>query len=155
MPEIAESMAVTREVTIDASPETVWEFLVDPAKVTLWMGESVEYDPRPGGIMRLGVVPGRTALGEFVEIDPPRRLVYTFGWEPQGDTPAAVPPGTSNVEFELTPTGGSTHVKFVHRDLPTAASADSHAEGWDHYLQRLVTAGGGGYPGRDPWLDRA
>lgn len=78
MPEVTESIAVTREVTIDAAPETVWEFLVDPAKVTLWMGESVEYDPRPGGIMRLGVVSGRTALGEFVEIEPPRRLVYTL-----------------------------------------------------------------------------
>jgi uncharacterized protein YndB with AHSA1/START domain len=27
------------------------------------------------------VIPGSTAVGEFVEIDPPRRLVHTWGWE--------------------------------------------------------------------------
>ena len=34
----AETTSVEREITIAASPETVWEFLVDPDKVTRWMG---------------------------------------------------------------------------------------------------------------------
>ena len=154
MSEITETIAVTREVTIAASPETVWEFLVDPQKVMLWMGESVEYDVRPGGEYRIGVVPGNIARGEFVEIDPPRRLVYTFGWESvrRADSPS-IPPGTSTVEFDLEPEGDSTRVRFVHRDLPSAESAESHSEGWDHYIGRLAIAAAGGDPGRDPWLD--
>ena len=71
---------MTREVTIAAAPETVWEFLVDPHKVALWLGESVELDARPGGAFRIGVARGHTARGEFVELDPPHRLVYTWGW---------------------------------------------------------------------------
>ena len=153
MTEITEQLVVTRETTIAASPETVWEFLVDPEKVKLWMGESVEYDLRPGGAMRMGVVSGNVARGEFLEIDPPRRLVYTFGWEP-GPNASSLGPGESTVEVELTPDGDSTHVRFVHRDLPTQESVESHTRGWDHYLARLVIAGGGGDPGRDPWLDR-
>lgn len=154
MSEITETIAVTREVTIAASPETVWEFLVDPQKVMLWMGESVEYDVRPGGEYRIGVVPGNIARGEFVEIDPPRRLVYTFGWESvrRADSPS-IPPGASTVEFDLEPEGDSTRVRFVHRDLPSAESAESHSEGWDHYIGRLAIAAAGGDPGRDPWLD--
>lgn len=154
MSEITETIAVTREVTIAASPETVWEFLVDPQKVMLWMGESVEYDVRPGGEYRIGVVPGNIARGEFVEIDPPRRLVYTFGWESvrRADSPS-IPPGASTVEFDLEPEGDSTRVRFVHRDLPSAESAESHSEGWDHYIGRLAIAAAGGDPGRDSWLD--
>jgi uncharacterized protein YndB with AHSA1/START domain len=152
--EITETIAVTREVTIAAAPETVWEFLVDPHKVALWLGESVELDARPGGAFRIGVARGHTARGEFVELDPPHRLVYTWGWEPGDDTVSSVPPGSSTIEFDLVAEGDATRVRFVHRDLPSPASAESHSQGWDHYLARLVIAGGGGDAGRDPWLDR-
>src|SRR5205823_2617763 len=72
---------VERTVTIDASPETVWQFLVDPDKTTAWWGMTASFDPRPGGAYRIEVIRGHTASGEFVELDAPRRLVYTFGWE--------------------------------------------------------------------------
>jgi hypothetical protein len=39
-----------------------------------------------------------------------------------------------------------------HGDLPTAASAESHAHGWDHYLQRLAVAAPGGDADVDPWI---
>ena len=45
------------------------------------MGQSASFDPRPGGLYRVEVMPGNTARGEFVELDPPRRLVFTCGWE--------------------------------------------------------------------------
>ena len=35
-----ETTSVEREVSIGASPETIWEFLVDPEKATRWMGMS-------------------------------------------------------------------------------------------------------------------
>jgi uncharacterized protein YndB with AHSA1/START domain len=146
-----ESTALKRELTIDASPETVWEFLVDPEKATRWMGQTATFDVRPGGMYRVEVIPGNTALGEFVELDPPRRLVYTWGWEP-GGIDKLVPPGTSTIEIELVPSGDGTTLRFTHRDLPNEEAVQSHAHGWDHYFERLVIAAQGGDPGVDPWL---
>ena len=44
-----EATLVEREISIAAGPETVWEFLVDPDKATLWMGQEASFDPRPEG----------------------------------------------------------------------------------------------------------
>ena len=152
MESTTETVAVEREIEIAASPETVWEFLVDPEKAVLWMGLAASFDPRPGGLYQVEVIPGHTARGEFVELDPPRRLVYTWGWEPTHESAATVPPGSTTVEVELTPRGAGTAVRFVHSGLPSEVSAESHAHGWDHYLERLAVAGAGGDPGPDPWL---
>jgi uncharacterized protein YndB with AHSA1/START domain len=150
-----EQLVYHRELQIDASPETVWEFLVDPEKVARWKGlPAMTFEPAAGGAFRIEIIPGEVASGEFVELDPPRRLVYTWGWEPGVDGPNVVPPGSSTVEIELVPESGGTRLRFTHRDLPTAASAESHGVGWDHYLGRLATAAGGGDPGPDPWLGR-
>ena len=142
-----------RELQIDASPETVWEFLVDPEKVARWKGlPATAFDPKPGGAYRIEIVPGRVASGAFMELERPRRLVYTWGWEPGPEGPNPVPPGSSTVEIELEPMGGGTKLRLTHRDLPGVEAARSHGEGWDHYLGRLVTVAEGGAPGRDPWL---
>ena len=82
-----DTILVEREIAIDASPETVWEFLVDPAKATRWMGTSASFDLRRGGEYRVDDIPGNVARGEFVEIDPPRRLVFTRVWE-EGRAPS-------------------------------------------------------------------
>ena len=140
-----------RTLSIAASPDTVWEFFVDPDKLRRWKGIDADLDPRPGGNYRCQVIPGHTALGEFVELDRPRRLVFTWGWDGQD----AVPPGTSTIEVELTPEGDGTSLRFVHKDLPGAEQVASHAHGWDHYLDRLGIAAAGGDPGEDPWVTRA
>ena len=143
-----ETTTLERTISIAASPETVWEFFVDPEKLTRWKGMKADLDPTPGGVYRCEVIPGHTARGEFVELDPPHRLVFTWGWENE----SAVPPGTSTIEVELTPEGNGTSLHFVHRDLPNAEAAQSHGHGWDHYLPRLETAAAGGDPGADPWV---
>jgi uncharacterized protein YndB with AHSA1/START domain len=136
-----------RTIAIDASPETVWEFLVDPAKVIRWMGLDAELDPQPGGIYRVNVISGNTARGEFVEVDKPHRLVFTWGW----DDNESLPPGRSTIEAVLTPEGTGTTLRFVHRDLSPEQAA-SHRVGWDHYLERLEIAAAGGDPGEDIWV---
>ena len=153
MESTTETIKVEREVLIEASPATVWEFLVDPAKTVRWMGTSAELEPHPGGLYRVDVVPGHIARGEFVELDPPHRVVFTWGWEEGEDGPGAVPPGSSTIEIELTPQGNGTLLRFTHRDLPGPESAQSHGHGWDHYLGRLVAAAAGGDPGMDPWVE--
>jgi uncharacterized protein YndB with AHSA1/START domain len=116
------------------------------------MGQAASLEPRPGGRYRVEVIPGHTATGEFVELDPPHRLVHTWGWEPESGS--QVGPGSTTVEIELIPNGAGTTVRFTHRGLPSAAAADSHAHGWDHYLERLAVAAAGGDAGPDPWLTR-
>ena len=146
----AETASIERVIAIDARPETVWEFLVDPDKATRWMGLSASLDPRPGGLYRVEVVPRDTARGEFVEVDPPRRLVFTWGWE--SGRAAGVAPGSSTVEIELVPAGAGTTLRLRHHGVVRADDVAAHAHGWDHYLARLATAGSGGDPGPDPWL---
>jgi uncharacterized protein YndB with AHSA1/START domain len=152
MESATETTSVVRELAIAASPETVWQFLVDPDRATRWMGQVATFDPHPGGAYRVDVIPGHTASGEFVELDPPHRLVQTWGWEPGEDGPRSVTPGSSTIEIELVPDGDGTLLRFTHRDLPDSAAADSHAQGWDHYLPRLAIAAAGGDPGADPWI---
>ena len=140
-----------RTLAIDASPETVWEFLVDPEKLMRWKGINADLDARPGGTFRCEVIPGHIARGEYVEIDKPNRLVFTWGWDGSED----VPPGSSTIVIELVSDGDGTSLRFVHKDLPNAEAIASHAHGWDHYLPRLETAAGGGDPGEDPWVTQA
>ena len=151
MESTAETTTVEREIAIAARPETVWEFLVDEAKLTRWMGMRAELDPRPGGVYACDVIPNRTARGEFVELDPPHRLVFTFGWDAADDGPNPVPPGSSTIAIDLMPDGDGTLLRFVH-ELTTVESATSHATGWDHYLGRLAIVAGGGDAGADPWI---
>ena len=155
MGSVTEQTAVVRELTIAARPETVWEFLVDPEKATRWMGIEATLEPRPGGVYRVTVLSGNVASGRFVEVDRPRRLVFTWGWEPGDyDGPGmAAAPGSTTIEIDLEPDGDGTHMRFVHRDLPSAEATASHAHGWGHYLERLGVAAAGGDPGRDTWLD--
>ena len=143
-----ETTVYEKTITIDASPETVWGFFVEPDKLMRWKGIDVELDPRQGGIYRCEVIPGHTARGEFVEVDPPHHLVFTWGWDGQ----EGVPPGSSTIEVDLASEGDGTRLHFVHRDLPNAEAVTSHARGWDHYLPRLEIAAAGGDPGEDPWL---
>jgi uncharacterized protein YndB with AHSA1/START domain len=148
-----ETTALEREIAIAASPETVWEFLVDEDKAILWMGERATFDLRPGGSWSIDVLPANTASGEFVEIDPPHRLVYSFGWASTRTDANQVPLGSSTIEIELVPDGDGTMLRFTHRDLPGAKVVESHTQGWDHYLGRLAVVAAGGDAGRDPWLD--
>ena len=147
MPEQAEGGVVEREVRIAARPETIFPFLTDASKMTRWQGRSVTLDARPGGVYRCVISDQNTASGAFVAIEPPHRVVYTFGWEGEGNP---VPPGSSTVEITLTADGDGTILRLRHSGLPVEAR-EPHGHGWGHYMERLVAVGGGRDPGRDPW----
>jgi uncharacterized protein YndB with AHSA1/START domain len=140
--------AVEVETRIAASPETVFDFFTDPDKMIQWMGRSAELEPRPGGTFRCDINGRDVSDGEFVELDPPRRVVFTWGWEGEG---SVVAPGSSTIEVLLAPDGDGTHLRLIHRDLPDADSMERHRHGWLHYTERLSTVAAGGDPGVDPW----
>jgi uncharacterized protein YndB with AHSA1/START domain len=146
-PGASQGLVVEREIHIDASPDTVFEFFTDPAKMVRWKGESATLDPRPGGIYRVEMNEQAIAVGEYVELDPPNRIVFTWGWE---GGYASTPPGSSTVEVTLTPDGDGTLVRLVHSRLSTPESAEAHGHGWDQYMPRLAIAAAGGEPGPDP-----
>lgn len=138
--------AVELEVRIDARPETVFAFFTEPEKLLRWMGIGAELDPRPGGIFRLDVTGRDISRGEYLEVVPHSRIVFSFGWE--GEEQAA-PAGSSIVEVTLTPDGEGTRLRLRHHGLPEAALAE-HRHGWGHYLGRLSIAAAGGDAGVDP-----
>lgn len=119
---------------IAASPVTVFSFLVEPAKFSAWMGVGAELDPRPGGRVRIDVDGEHIAVGKFVAVDPPHRLVMTWGWESN----AAVPPGSTTVEITLTADGGDTVLRLRHLGLPSEREKQSHQAGWNQYTGKLA-----------------
>ena len=110
---------VTREVRIKAAPETIFSFFTDPGKMIRWKGMTASLDPVAGGEYHVDITDQAVAIGRYIELDPPRRLVLTWGWEGSD----AVPPGSSTVEITLVPDGDETIVTLVHRDLPEGAGA--------------------------------
>jgi uncharacterized protein YndB with AHSA1/START domain/biotin operon repressor len=148
-----ERVTVTREILVAAPPGAVWVLLADAERMPRWMGRVAELDPRPGGTYRVEVVPGQVASGTFLDVDPPRRLVHTWGWE--GYPRAVVPPGATVVSYLLEPVPAGTLLRLEHAFLPTMRSAGSHARGWAHYLERLADAASGGAAGPDPWVHDA
>lgn len=145
------SRDVVREVRIAAPPAVVFAYFTDPEKQMRWMGVEATLDPRPDGVYRVNVNSRNIASGKFVTVQPNERVVFTFGWEGDG---APIGPGASTIDVRLIADGDGTLVRLVHGNLPDAA-ADAHAEGWDHYLPRLVIAAGGADAGVDPWIAQA
>jgi uncharacterized protein YndB with AHSA1/START domain len=135
---------VVVEKEIAARPEIVFEYFVDADKMMGWFGREDDLDARPGGVFGVRISDQVHAVGEFVEIDRPKRVVFTFGWE--GDPSNG--PGKGTVEVTLTPKGDGTSVRLVHRGL-SEGSQDAHRDGWRHYLDRLAVRAAGGDPGPD------
>jgi uncharacterized protein YndB with AHSA1/START domain len=140
---------VMREVVVDAVPATIFPFLTDPELHLKWLGTEAELDPRPGGVYRVKVQGIHPGVGEFIEVVPNERVVFTFGWD-EPDHP--IPAGSTQVEITLTPDGTKTRVRLVHSGLPADAVSD-HGAGWQHYLDRLAIASTGGDPGPDTTAD--
>jgi uncharacterized protein YndB with AHSA1/START domain len=143
---VPDEPAIERTLRIEASPEIVFNYLTDRKLLPQWMGLTAELDPRPGGIFRCAVVRrGIYIRGEFVEVDRPNRVVFTWGWE---GAEQLVPPGSSRVEFTLRADGEATLLTLRHTGLPAGYGA-FHAIGWDHYLARLAEIAAGRDPGPD------
>lgn len=122
---------VTATVRIDAPPAAVFPYLIDPPLLVQWIGQWADLDPVPGGTFALDLdtTPVR---GEFVEVEPPRRVVFTWG-VPGRDR---LPPGSTTVEIILTADGAGTLVELFHRDLP-AEELEGHLGGWTTMLGHL------------------
>jgi len=128
------------EIRIDASPDTVFAFLTDPAHMRVWLAEIVEAEARPGGLFRISGPPGVAIEGRYLEIVPNRKVVFTWGGV------EGLQPGQSTVEFLLEPDGRGTLVRLRHRGLPPPV-VERHRLVWVHSgLIKLKDAGEGRTP---------
>src|SRR5260370_782213 len=80
-----------------------------------WHGTAADIDPRPGGLYRVLVGGQSQSAGQYVEVVPEEKVVFTFGWE---QVVHPIPAGSTTVEIPLHPEGDKTLVRLVHRGLP-------------------------------------
>ncbi len=123
---------ITASVYVQAPPERVFEHFTSSAAMTSWMGQWAELVPVVGGRFAVDIE-GVAVRGCYLELDPPHRLVISWGHAGSN----RLPPGASTVEIALTPEADGTRVEILHRQLPEP-EASRHPAGWRHFLARLA-----------------
>lgn len=127
----AEPLVLTEQIA--APVEAVFDFLVDPTKLSRWMGIA-DIDPQPGGHFQLDVGENR-AVGTYLRVDPPHSVAFTWGWEDHD----AVPPGSTVVTISLRSLDAeTTEVELRHEGLPNGPE-DEHKGGWRRCLDALIS----------------
>jgi uncharacterized protein YndB with AHSA1/START domain len=114
-----------RTLVIRARRDTVFGFFQQPAKWAAWWGVGSTIDARPGGHMLIRHPNGVEASGEVVEVVPPERIVFTYGYV-QG---LPSPPGSSRVTIRLDGHPQGTLLQLTH-EFADVEARDQHVQGW-------------------------
>jgi uncharacterized protein YndB with AHSA1/START domain len=129
--------------TLRAPRERVFQAWTDPEEIKRWFGPDscqvieASLDLRVGGGFRFRFRDAEQSeyylSGEFREVTPPGKLVYTWQWE----NDAAYVDRETVVSVEFIDLGASTEVRLVHENLPSEQSAENHEHGWSGSLDKL------------------
>jgi uncharacterized protein YndB with AHSA1/START domain len=119
-------------VRIAAAPAEVFPFFIDPALMIQWLGDWADLRPERGGTFAVDIN-ATPVRGEYVELDPPHRVVFTWGVPGR----EGLPPGSTTVEVLLSEDGAETVVQLFHHGLPDH-EFQGHLSGWIAMLERLV-----------------
>ena len=126
-------MNFTKTVHLPVGADEAFALITQPERLRRWQTVAARVDLRVGGDYRWTVTPGHHAAGTFLEIEPGKRVVFTWGWE----SGMVLAPGASTVTITLEPDADGTLLTLEHGGLNEAQAA-AHAEGWNHYLDRLT-----------------
>jgi uncharacterized protein YndB with AHSA1/START domain len=129
---------------VQASPQRVFEAMTDPEHVAEWWGPegftcpAVSLDPRVGGAYLIAMQPPEGEpfhlAGEYLEVEPPSRLAYTFRWEPPH------PDDRETVaRLVMHERDGATEVELTQGTFATEARRALHGAGWTDTLARLAS----------------
>jgi uncharacterized protein YndB with AHSA1/START domain len=120
-----------RTIVIAAPPPAVFNYFTDSARWAAWWGAGSTIDARPGGGVLVRMPGGVEASGTVLEVTPPVRIVFTYGYangQPIG-------PGESLVTIELEAAAKGTRLTLSHAFAESAAAArDHHVQGWRYQL---------------------
>lgn len=141
-PDIGYMLRMSR--TFPATRQRVFDVWTQTEHLSRWWGVQqdftptvVEVDLRVGGRYRLGMkAPDdslHVAVGEFREVVPPEKLVYTWSWE-QG-MPGVTEMSDTLVTIEFIDRGDSTEMILTHELFPTEEVRDQHAHGWEMMME--------------------
>ncbi len=138
-PPTADDRVVIRRM-IAATPDELFAAWTDADTMRLWMrpdnwdDSSVRLDVRVGGTFSIDMIDGERVVahrGEYLEIDPPRLLVFT--WISAG---TAQQPSVVRVEFHAR--GDRTELVLTHERLPGTEAAENHRRGWTEIVGTLA-----------------
>ncbi|MBX7266241.1 TIGR03086 family protein [Micromonospora sp. Llam7] len=137
-------MIVEKTVLLPVSADEAFALITQPDRLRRWLAVSARVDLRAGGQFRWTLTPMAVAAGTVIEVEPGRRIVLGFDWEPSGE------PRTDTVTITIEPAEGGTLVRLVHEDLPED-QGNEVLEGWTHFFERLERAAAAGDAGPDEW----
>ncbi|HEV2335355.1 MAG TPA: SRPBCC domain-containing protein [Stellaceae bacterium] len=126
-----------------ASPERIFRAWTEPAALRDWwcppgwIAAEIAVDLRVGGayciaMRRIGDSAPVSVRGQFLEVRPPDRLVYTWRWE---GAFAQVP--ETLVTLELRGSGDNTLLTIRHENFADAGILQQHRSGWIAACNRL------------------
>ena len=90
-----EAEPVTASVFVEAEPDEVYAYFTEAEAMIRWMGEYAMLDARPDGVFTMDIE-GTPVRGRYRELDPPNRVVFTWGFAGSDE----LPPGSSTVTWQ-------------------------------------------------------
>jgi uncharacterized protein YndB with AHSA1/START domain len=136
---VAPSLTLVKR--IKAPPPRVWAAWTQPELMMRWFGphhtraEEAEAELREGGRFRVALREDtgerHEATGSYLEIEPEKRLVFSWNW-------VSTPERVSRVTVVLRPLPEGTEVTLTHDRFADADTAKRHTRGWTESLERLV-----------------
>ncbi len=125
---MAVTTTVEHVVDIDARPDVVYGLWTTSEGLAAWWGDPATVVAKVGGDVRVQVDPDHVMVGEYLALDAPHRVSFSFGWE-DGEPP----PGATTVEVSIEPTSTGSRVTVRHSGLPIDR-VEAHVRGWVHFL---------------------
>jgi len=131
----------------NASPERVFQAWTNPEFLSQWFGprglrtQVLQCDLTPGGkyLIRLHDPEGKIIehFGEYVQISPPTRLIFTWTLDNQDCTGSKDLCADTLVSLHFKDVNGKTELELTHEKLPTQTARDAHRFGWNSSLDCL------------------
>ena len=142
MDEWTSGLVLELKPVLPASRERIFRALTEPAELAAWWGPlgytvpDIDVDLRVGGRYRFTMEPPDGEpfhlCGEFLEIDEPSRLAYSFRWEePDPDDRTTV------VTLSLLEVGQATELSLRQGEFAMEARLALHRDGWTDSFTKL------------------